>query len=283
MIIKKNKIKILLKLVIFLLLFLISFSKINAYNQVDSVKSAISKEYNMIKYFAKEAKIRKAEDYNAINEYMQIIAHFETRIQNDTRNSCYRNQVNTAKGYYQFLDGTYWWIYDEIHKIMPDFPEGRYIYEYSYAGQSRFAITLWKTHENRINKGIKKLNDNLDEDEADNKKDLRSFIKELYGRDYDAGLEIYCSYHHTDCDSQLSPTRYKELKSALRNWEKDMYLMTPEKREKLRIEEEKKLEKLKKELEGKIKEIKKKIEEYIKNKNNIISEKKESDKNFTKS
>jgi hypothetical protein len=45
----------------------------------------------------------------------------------------------------------------------------------------------------------------------------RNVVKELYERNYDSGLEIYCKYHHTDCDSQLSPKRYKELKDALHN------------------------------------------------------------------
>jgi hypothetical protein len=83
------------------------FNTTNAYSQVDSVKSAISKDYNIIKYFAEEANVRNPKDYAAINEYMQIIAYFETRINNDTKNSCYKNGVNTAKGYFQFLNGTY--------------------------------------------------------------------------------------------------------------------------------------------------------------------------------
>ncbi len=248
--------------IIFLLFSFFNFTQ--AYSQVDSVENAISKDYNLVKHFAREANVRNYKDYAPINEYMQIVAYFETRIQNDTRNSCYRGGVNTAKGYFQFIDPTYWWIYDTIRGkvidddgnredgIMSSFPYGRYIYEYSYAGQAQFAITLWNEMAERNNW-------------------QEEMMKGLYNRDYEVGFKVYCKYHHTDCASQLSPTRYKELKDALHNWEKDLYHMTPEKWEKLRKEEEERLRKLKKKLENKIKEIKSKLEK-------LLEEKKEKEK-----
>ena len=263
-----HKIKKYFLLTFLTILSFLAFSNTFAYSQVDTIRSAISKEHNLIKYFAEKAGVKTPIDYAPINEYMQIIAHFETRIQNDRKNSCYRGGVNTAKGYFQFLDGTFWWIYDtirgtkdrgedDIEGIDPDFPEGRYIYEYSYAGQAQFSITLWYKMA-----GPEK-------------------IKKLFERDYDTGLEIYCKYHHTDCDAQLTPDRYKELKDALHNWSIDLYHMTPEKRARLEKERKEKLEKKKKELRKAIKIIEKKIKELIEKKKKEKStkiEKKEKSK-----
>ena len=210
----KQRTKFLFKTIITLIVFLLStFSITLAKSQVPTVLNSFSEKHDLITHISKKVGIKtlSQEQINSINEYMQIVAYFESKLKNDKNDGYYRGYKNTAKGYFQFLNKSFKWVQKIIkNKIDPEFPNGNYIYEYSYEGQAQFAITLWY--------------------QFATKKEIR----DLFNRNYNSGFKVYCSYHHTNCSGQLSPSRYRELRSALRNWSKNKYFIGPKENRNIR-------------------------------------------------
>jgi len=166
--------------------------------QTKKVWNAFSKKHDIISFIGKKVGIKNPKSpkhSSSINEYLQIIAYFESHLNKNAK-----NPYSSASSYFQFINSSF---KSSLHfiqnKIDSTFPDGSSIFEYSYQGQSQLAITLW-------------YQSAKDEE-----------IKKLFERDYNNGLKVYCSYHHTNCEKQLSPSIYRNLKNALKNWSLNKY------------------------------------------------------------
>lgn len=170
-------------------------------------------EVDVIGKILTEENINTPENRKSINEYLKIIKRFESNNDNDGKNYCTLNgsiheygncecdikppkgctNVNTAKGYYQFIDKTFFNI---KKKLLSEYKieDKNCICRYSESGQSNFAFYLWYSQGGD------------------------QFLANLTQRDPVGGFQIYCQYHHTACGAQLDNKRRDQLLRYLNMW-----------------------------------------------------------------
>ncbi len=194
---------------ILFLFFTISFSNTLAQNVTDTnaktVENAFSENYDAISKISQKTgiKILTQENKNSINEFIQIVAYFESKL-----NKRAYNKYSGANSYFQFLNSSFRESRDYIRKnLYKNFPYDSSVRGYSYQGQSQMTMSLWYNHARWKSKNYK------------------NELKGLFNRNYNSGMKVYCSYHHTNCSGQLSYSRNRALRTALKNWSKDKYFI----------------------------------------------------------
>ncbi len=203
------------KIFIFFALIIIIFSTFliqNTFAYRNCVYSSNNVIGDILKKYGYD--INNPEVYKNVCGYMQLVANFESKSQNDDKDYCWNGKKkanghkiyiqyspgnkpascvgasNTAKGYFQFVDRTFRGVRRKLRKR--SFPYKDRINEYSYEQQAQFAITLWE----------------------------RSWsIKGIAEGDKGVGRRVYCDIHHTACDGgQIGTARNNLLNNALENW-----------------------------------------------------------------
>ncbi len=180
---------------------LVFSSDVKCTSTESSDTSCYLKGHDIITNIAKtKCNITDKKIINNICSYMKPISQFESEGVNEKMNyclvkkgdkkvkrsypiggvkpsGCLPGTTNTAKGWFQFTDGSFRWILAEIRKVDPTFPKRDNITDYTYEEQAQFAAMRWTKGNGSKNNAI----------------------CGVFKKDVSESFKNYCENHNTNC------------------------------------------------------------------------------------